>query len=134
VGNLASETFQFVGDSIGEIVIGGFVPGAFNSVSPINGRLTDRLDFSLFDYDSVKDGQQKLTSDMVDVDFEFNSTYANASGPGVGYFTDAILTFKGDADGLDCTIRLVGVGGNFGPDELGNLADLETAIYQSMFF
>jgi len=67
LGNLAKEAFTFTGDAVGEVVIGGFNPGAWGQINPNNGRLTDQLDFSRFDWngDGVADATDRgLVADI----------------------------------------------------------------------
>ena len=100
IGQESREVFTFTGDYVGEVVIGGFNPGSFNSFSPENGRETDRLDFSQFDWNS--DGVVD-SSDQFDLS-DFNFTIDD----GDGFFKDVIVDFN-DRDDLG-QIRLVGVG------------------------
>lgn len=108
-GQDAKETFTFTGKEVGEVVIGGFSPGEWGSVNPDNGRLTDRLDFSQFDWNG--DGEVNAAdAGMVDLSY-FKITVED----GDGYFKDVVIDFIGGAklaaDDVDFgTIRLVGVG------------------------
>jgi hypothetical protein len=88
--NDASEVFQFVGDTIGDIVIGGFNPEGFAGAY---GNWTDRLDFSQFDgVNSVND----LT---------FSIDYNDDGND--GWYDDVVIDF---IDANLGSIRLVGVG------------------------
>lgn len=87
LGNVASETFEFDGSDIGEVVIGGFRPNGFFAETEV-----DRLDFSAFaDINSAAD----LIITIDDND---------------GYFDDVIIDFVNESYG---EVRLVGVGEYF---------------------
>ena len=106
-GQLAKEIFTFTGDTVGEIVIGGFNPGQWGQANPENGRLTDQLDFSQFNWDG-----DDLTDDAGLVNLNYFSFLVE---DGDGYFKDVVIDFIGGA-GLALgdvnfgSIRLVGVG------------------------
>jgi Domain of unknown function (DUF4214) len=87
LGNVASETFEFDGTGIGEVVIGGFRPNGFYAANEV-----DRLDFSAFD-DINSAADLIITIDDND-----------------GYFDDVIIDFVNDDYGV---VRLVGVGEYF---------------------
>lgn len=99
-GQEAEETFTFTGDTVGEIVIGGFNPGEWGSVNADNGRLTDRLDFSEFDWNGEASGLGE--ADLNDFNIEIDD--------GDGYFKDVVITYIGDGDVEFGEIRLVGAG------------------------
>ena len=99
-GQEAEETFTFTGDTVGEIVIGGFNPGEWGSVNADNGRLTDRLDFSEFDWNGEASGLGE--ADLNDFNIEIVD--------GDGYFKDVVITYIGDGDVEFGEIRLVGAG------------------------
>jgi len=108
-GQAAKEVFTFTGDSVGEVVIGGFSPGAWGSANPDNGRLTDRLDFSQFDWNN--DGvANEADAGLVDLTY-FSFTVED----GDGYFADVVVHFIGGANTTIPladfgSVRLVGVG------------------------
>lgn len=87
-GLLEREIFTFTGDDIGDVVIGGFNPGEWNTVSPINSQVTDRLDFSQFEG----------VSSLDDLVFDIDDT---------GPFANVVIDFKDDDLG---SITLVGAG------------------------
>ena len=87
-GNVASEVFTFVGDDIGDVVIGGFRP---NGVDGLTGGI-DYLDFSA----------------IADITQSSGLIYTIDSGD--GYFDDLIIEFVNQDYG---SIRLVGVGEYF---------------------
>ncbi|PWK55121.1 beta strand repeat-containing protein [Roseicyclus mahoneyensis] len=88
-GNDASEVFQFVGDDIGEVVIGGFNANAIR----VDTNGIDYLDFSAYA------GVNQL-SDLV----FFTDETSLALGDD-GYFNDVIIT----SSAFDGSIRLVGL-------------------------
>ena len=103
------------------MVIGGFSAGAWGEVNPDNGRLTDQLDFSQFDWNG--DGVANDAGLVSLSDFSFTVEDSD------GYFADVVIDFiggenlSGDRQSeLQTTdfesIRLVGVG------ELDNAVDL----------
>jgi plastocyanin len=116
----AKEIFTFTGDSVGEIVIGGFNPGEWGSVNPDNGRVTDRLDFSGFDWNG-----NGLDDDDGLVDLNaFSITVEDDDG----FFEDVVIDFIGNgniaAEDVDFgEIRLVGV---------GEFEDADTLVADSM--
>ncbi|MEN8751006.1 hypothetical protein, partial [Marivita sp.] len=121
VGNLAKEAFSFTGSEVGEVVMGGFNPGAWGSINPDNGRLTDQLDFSQFDWNG--DGVANDAGLVSLSDFSFTVEDSD------GYFADVVIDFiggenlSGDRQSELLTtdfesIRLVGVG------EFDNAVDL----------
>jgi hypothetical protein len=106
-GQLAEEIFTFTGDTVGEIVIGGFNPGQWGQVNPENGRLTDQLDFSQFDWNG--DGEAN-DAGLVNLNY-----FSFLVEDGDGYFKDVVIDFIGGAglaegDANFGSIRLVGVG------------------------
>lgn len=96
LGLTEREIFTFTGDEIGDVVIGGFNPGSWNSVSPINSQITDRLDFSEF----------IGVNSLDDMTFDIDDT---------GPFSNVVIDFVNDDLG---SIILVGVG------EYANAIDL----------
>ena len=93
LGNAASEVFTFVGDDIGDIVIGGFRPNGFFAQTEV-----DRLDFSNF---------AGVTSAA---DLIITMEEGGSVGDSNGYFDDVIIDFVNQNYG---SIRLVGVGEYF---------------------
>ncbi|QHE87170.1 hypothetical protein [Hydrogenophaga sp. BPS33] len=118
IGNAVQEVFQFVGDEIGDVVIGGFFAkpvGADN----VDGTLRwgDRLDFSQFDLNgdaSGMGGANDLTISVVNDD--------------QGYFSDVLITFN-TAGMEDSSILLVGVG-----DQYSTSTDVITNVTNSIIF
>jgi hypothetical protein len=101
-GNAASEIFKFVGDDIGDIVIGGFSPNGF-----VENAEYDRLDFSSF-------LELDQASDLV--------IYIDRSGTGAddkGYFDDVVIDFVNQDLG---SVRLVGVGEYFTDQNVNGIA------------
>lgn len=118
IGNAVQEVFQFVGDSIGEIVIGGFFakPVGADNVDGVL-RWGDRLDFSQFDLNGAADGmggRNDLTISVVNTDG--------------GYFSDVLITFN-TAGMEDSSILLVGVGAQYGTP-----SDVITNVTNSIIF
>lgn len=119
IGNAVQEVFQFVGDSIGEIVIGGFFakPVGADNVDGVL-RWGDRLDFSQFDLNGAADdgmgGRNDLTISVVNND--------------EGYFSDVLITFN-TAGMEDSSILLVGVG-----QQYGTPSDVITNVTNSIIF
>lgn len=102
-GNAASEIFKFVGDDIGDIVIGGFSPNGF-----VENAEYDRLDFSSF-------LELDQASDLV--------IYIDRSGTGAddkGYFDDVVIDFVNQDLG---SVRLVGVGEYFTDQNVNGIAN-----------
>ncbi|WP_295441543.1 hypothetical protein [Sphingorhabdus sp. EL138] len=99
-GQEAKEAFTFTGDTVGEIVIGGFNPGEWGAVNPNNDRPTDRLDFSQFDWNGAAAGNG--VADLNDFEIEIDD--------GDGYFKDVVITYIGEEDVEFGEIRLVGAG------------------------
>ena len=99
-GQEGKETFTFTGDTVGEIVIGGFNPGEWGQVNPNNDRPTDRLDFSQFDWNGAAAGNG--VADLNDFKIEIDD--------GDGYFKDVVITYIGDPAVEFGEIRLVGAG------------------------
>jgi hypothetical protein len=102
IGNVASEVFQFTGDDIGHIVIGGFRP---NGVAGLAGDV-DYLDFSQF-------AGVTQRSDLI-FTIEDND----------GYFADLIIDFVDQDLG---SVRLVGVGEYY--DNANEFASSGSIIY-----
>jgi len=129
VGNLAKETFTFTGSEVGEVIIGGFNPGAWGSINPDNGRLTDQLDFSQFDWNGNGEADDAGLVSLSD----FSFTLVDNDG----YFADVVIDFIGGANlatgrrdelrdaGDFESVRLVGVG------EFNNALQL---VQDSIFF
>lgn len=118
IGNAVQEVFQFVGDSIGEIVIGGFFakPVGADNVDGVL-RWGDRLDFSQFDLNGAASGmggRNDLTISVVNDDN--------------GYFSDVLITFN-TAGMEDSSILLVGVGAQYGTS-----TDVITNVTNSIIF
>jgi hypothetical protein len=108
-GQSAKEVFVFTGDSVGEVVIGGFAPGLWGEATNPGGRLTDRLDFSQFDWNG--DG----TADLQDAGLVNLSYFSFSIDDSDGYFKDVKIDFIGGANLTTADvnfgeIRLVGVG------------------------
>jgi hypothetical protein len=101
-GQEAEESFTFTGDTVGEIVIGGFNPGEWGAVNPNNDRPTDRLDFSQFDWNGDGKVDDADVADLNDFRIEIVD--------GDGYFKDVVVTYIGDEDVEFGEIRLVGAG------------------------
>ena len=99
VGNGAGEVFTFVGDSIGEVVIGGFQPNGFPA--EISGEV-DRIDLSHF-ADIQNAGDLIITWDDTD-----------------GYFADVVIDFVNSDYG---SIRLVGAGEFFDSNNVNGIAN-----------
>lgn len=122
-GQVARETFQFTGDSVGEIVIGGFRPGDWGQSTNPDGRYSDRLDFSKFDWNGNGVADDAGLVDLNYFSFEIDDTD--------GFFKDVIIDFIGGGNNTVInpsdfgTIRLVGVG------ELDDAIDL---VRDSMLF
>ena len=118
IGNAVQEVFQFVGESIGEIVIGGFFakPVGADNVDGVL-RWGDRLDFSQFDLNGAAEGlggRNDLTISVVNND--------------EGYFSDVLITFN-TAGMEDSSILLVGVGNQYGTP-----SDVITNVTNSIIF
>ncbi len=93
------EIFSFMGGEIGDVVIGGFNPGAWNTVSPINGQITDRLDFSAFaSVDSLDDMIFSIEDGgpfaNVEIDF-VDADLGSITLVGVGEYDNAIALVQG---------------------------------------
>jgi hypothetical protein len=99
-GQSAREVFAFTGREVGEVVIGGFYAGAWGQVN--DGNLTDRLDFSQFDWNGAEEGL------------------------GLGRLSD--LSFNSDDD--DVIIDYIGNvnGVSFGSIRLVDMASFEDAL------
>lgn len=114
LGNEAREVFKFTGDSIGEIVIGGFVPVALTGVE----RDSDLLDFSAF---ALEEGVGAIR-DIRDIFISVDDTD--------GYFSDIIIDFANQDFG---SIRLVGVG-QYDDASTGALNEAVLAVQNSIIF
>lgn len=93
------EVFTFTGEAIGEVVIGGFNPGQWNTVSPINSQVTDRLDFSQFDSVNSLDDMIISIDDSgpvsnVFIDFT-DETLGDVTLVGVGDYDNAVQLVEG---------------------------------------
>lgn len=93
------EVFTFTGEAIGEVVIGGFNPGQWNTVSPINSQITDRLDFSQFDSVNSLDDMIISIDDSgpvsnVIIDFT-DDTLGDVTLVGVGDYDNAVQLVEG---------------------------------------
>ena len=125
-GQENAESFNFTGDEVGDIVIGGFNPGAWGIISPDNSRPTDRLDFSNFDWNG--DGSVNASDEGL-----VNLSYFSFSIDDTdGYFKDVVIDFIGganlNASELDFgSIRLVGVG-EFNDDPLSVVAAVQSSV------
>jgi hypothetical protein len=98
-GLLNREVFTFTGDDIGDVVIGGFNPGVWNIVSPLNGFVTDRLDFSQFSAVTSLDDliftiDETGPVDNVVIDFA-DSDLGSITLVGVGEYDNAITLVQG---------------------------------------
>lgn len=116
----AKEIFTFTGDSVGEIVIGGFNPGEWGSVNPDNGRVTDRLDLSDFDWNGngIDDDDGLVDLNAFSITVEDDD----------GFFQDVVIDFIGNGNVAEedvdfGEIRLVGV---------GEFEDADTLVADSM--
>jgi hypothetical protein len=103
LGNDASETFMFVGETIGDVVIGGFRPNGVFDVAQV-----DRLDFTMFD-DIMSAGDLRIY-------VEEGGRFADTDG----YFNDVIIDFVNLEYG---SIRLVGVGEYFTDANVNGIAN-----------
>jgi hypothetical protein len=106
-GNAASELFRFVGNDIGDLVIGGFRPNGFFSNVEV-----DRLDFSAF-----TGGTSRITNagDLV-ITIEKGGSVGNSHG----YFDDVIIDFVDQNYG---SVRLVGAGEYFTDANVNGIAN-----------
>jgi hypothetical protein len=97
-GLVEREIFTFTGDDIGDVVIGGFIAGAWNQVSPANEQITDRLDFGQFAGVSSLDDMIFTIDDTgpvsnVVIDF-VDQSLGSITLVGVGEYDDAITAVQ----------------------------------------
>ena len=111
-GNDVAEIFTFTGETIGDIVIGGFFASPY-AMETIDGnvRWADKLDFSEF-----------LGGDLNDTTLDMTFTVDD----GDGYFKDVIIDFTNEDYG---SIRLVGAG-----EYNGTELELLNRVAQSVIF